>query len=293
MKRKRRYPNTKADAILCGDVHIRDTKPKCRTDDFEEAQWEKLKFISDLQVEHDCPVLCSGDLFDYWKPSLHLLAKTVERLPKQFYTVYGNHDLPQHNLELVHKSGVHLLDKADVLNVLPGVHWGMKPVKEDIIKVAGKKAIAWHIHTYKKKEPWPGCASPKAIGLLKRYPEFDLILTGDNHLPFVQKYDGRVLVNPGSMTRQTADQIDFKPRVYLYYAKANEVQPIYLPIRKGVVSREHLEEKQNKENRIHAFISSLDGDMKYFNFEKDLLSFIERNPIKKKTKEIILEAIEQ
>ena len=57
-----------ASAILCGDVHLREDSPICRTDDVWAAQWKKIDFISDLQKTHDCPVLCSGDLFDYWKP---------------------------------------------------------------------------------------------------------------------------------------------------------------------------------------------------------------------------------
>ena len=62
-----------ASAILCGDVHLREDSPICRTDDVWAAQWKKIDFISDLQKTHDCPVLCSGDLFDYWKPSPNLL----------------------------------------------------------------------------------------------------------------------------------------------------------------------------------------------------------------------------
>ena len=66
--------------------------------------------FSDLQQKYDCPVYHAGDLFDYWKPSPALLAKTMEHLPKDFYTAYGNHDLPQHNIELAYKKIVNNLD---------------------------------------------------------------------------------------------------------------------------------------------------------------------------------------
>ena len=102
----------KADGILCGDLHLTEDTPICRTDNFQEAQWRKLTFIKQLQEEHDCPVLCAGDLLDFWKPSPFLLSKIIEHLPKQFYTVLGNHDLPQHSLELLEKSGIYTLQMA-------------------------------------------------------------------------------------------------------------------------------------------------------------------------------------
>ena len=40
------------DFILCSDLHLRDTVPIARMDDYLLAQKNKIKFISDLQKEH-------------------------------------------------------------------------------------------------------------------------------------------------------------------------------------------------------------------------------------------------
>ena len=62
MKRTKQT-QTNIDAILTGDWHLREDTPICRTDDFQTAQWEKVRIISDLQKKYNCPVIHSGDLF--------------------------------------------------------------------------------------------------------------------------------------------------------------------------------------------------------------------------------------
>jgi len=300
---KRTRTKEKASSILCGDLHLRTDTPTCRTDDFEATQWKKLDFISELQRAHGCPVLCPGDLFHHWRPSPYLLSKTMEHLPDQFYTVYGNHDLPQHNINEQVKCGIYTLKQAGVLKVLSGVHWGQTPTKPSMVlnhmrndpdySVLQRRVLVWHIMTYQSKKPWPGIKSPKAGGLLRKYPDYDLILTGDNHQAFVENHDGRVLVNPGSMMRQSAGQIDFKPRVYLYYEKTNTVEPIFLPIERSSVSRTHIERSQERDVRIGAFIEKLQGTWDSgLNFEANLEEFFKANKISKPVEQITYKAIE-
>ena len=101
--------------ILASDFHLREDHPVCRTDDFWQAQWKKVDFVSELQEKYDCPVLHAGDLFDFWKPSPYLLTETIKHLPNKFFTVYGQHDLPQHNLKLAYKCGINTLAEAGKL----------------------------------------------------------------------------------------------------------------------------------------------------------------------------------
>ena len=63
-------------------------------------------------------------------------------------------------------------------------------------------------------------------------------------------------MNPGSIYRMEASQENHKPRVYLWYAETNTVEPVYIPIESGVISREHLETKEERDIRINAFIST-------------------------------------
>jgi len=296
---KRSTEKKKASAILMSDPHLRLSIPVCRTEEeFLEAQWNKLQFIKDLQIEHDCVVLCGGDLFHHWRPSPELLTKTMEHLPAKFYTIYGQHDLANHSLQEQHKSGIFTLKTAGALLLLPGCHWGMKPGDSPPLTLTDKdvntrKILVWHKMNYQGKLPWPGCTDPKAIGLLRKYPNYDLILTGDNHKAFTETYEGRLLVNPGSLTRQAADQIDFKPRVYLYYADENRVEPAYLPIRDDVVTREHLDRSEERSDRISAFITKLGGEWQAgVSFETNLKEFFSSNTIRESVKEKVYKAIE-
>ncbi len=282
------------DAILTSDWHLRETVPVCRTDDFWEAQWRKVDFIVELQQKYNCQVLHAGDLFHHWKPSPHLLSMTMEHLPEKFCTVYGQHDLPQHNLDLSYKSGIHALLKAEKLNVI-GVHWGQLPDLSRVIRIGNRKVIVWHNFTYVGKDPWPGITSPKAYSLLEKYERYDLMVTGDNHQSFsVNGMKGNLLVNPGNLTRQTADQTNYQPKVYLWYAEDNLVEVVDVPIEKNVISREHIDEKQRKDERIEAFISRLDMDWEMsMSFEENLKRFFETNDVSESVQNIINKSIEQ
>jgi hypothetical protein len=211
--------------------------------------------------------------------------------------------LPQHSLELAEKCGIFTLQQAKKLDVLTGCHWGQNPEKPSYIGMFSngiihiedieRKLLVWHIMTYQGKEPWPGCTDPMAAKLLRKYPMYDLIVTGDNHKPFVEEYEGRLLVNPGSIFRLTAGQIEHKPRVYLWYALTNTVEPVYLPIEKDVISREHIEIVEERNNRIDAFISSFNGDWNaHTSFEDNLEEFRKVNNVEKSVMDIIYKSIE-
>jgi len=297
----KRTLNKIPDAILTSDFHLREDQPTCRTDNFWKTQWEKVTFIKRLQEKYDCIVLNAGDLFNHWKPSPNLLSSTMLVLPNKFYTILGNHDLPQHNLDLAYKCGVNTLQTASLLKVLGGSHWGKEPdgnswewqfpCSDGGANI--KEILVWHVMNYQGKKPWPGCTDPSAASLLRKYPQYDLIITGHNHKPFVEEHEGRLLVNPGSIMRQFADQIDHRPRVYLWYADTNTVEPVYLPIEQNVISREHIDKMAERGDRIDAFISKLDDDWEAgVSFEENLERFEKTNQVRQSVIQIVHKAVE-
>jgi DNA repair exonuclease SbcCD nuclease subunit len=289
MQRKQNKP----DLILCSDPHLREDTPTCYIGDFQKEQWSSLDLIKVLQQEYNCSVLCGGDFFHHWKPSPFLLSQTIEHLPDDFWVVYGQHDLPNHNLELAYKCGINTLWQAGVLNIMPECHWGQTPKKGSSTLY---DVLVWHVTTYQNNLPWPGCTASSAKQILKKYPQFSLILTGDNHQPFVEEYEGRLLVNPGSMTRQDADQLNHRPRVYLWYAETNTVEPIYLPIAPGneVISREHIEVVKQRNERLDAFVSTLNTDWEAsVGFEENLKIFENTNQVRQSVMNIVYKAMER
>ena len=236
----------------------------------------------------------AGDLFHHWKPSPSLISQALYFLPENFYTIYGQHDLPQHNWELRSKSGLHTLEVAGKLKVLSGYHYG-----QVIYTGANRiglpnleKVLVWHHMTYISK-PFPGAEGGMAEGILRKYPQFNLIVTGDNHQSFTATYKGRLLVNPGNITRQVADQADFRPRIALWYAETNTVEWVYLPTQKDVISREHLEVKQERDQRIEAFISQLNNDWEAeLSFEENVERFFSTNDTLDSVKDIIYKSLD-
>ncbi len=261
----------KVDAILVGDLHLMERTPECRTDNFFETQLRKLKWLRELQNKHGCPVLCSGDVFDRSNPSHFLVDQAIINLPKHFYFIAGQHDLPQNTMKLFPRSPLRILSRTegkfhltpvyfsfDSFNIA-GFDWGEEattPFNADLVKDLKKVAVR-HVLTWHKEKPFPDCKTSNARSLLKKMSDFDLILTGDNHKAFVVEKEGRLLVNPGSFTRIRSDQIDFKPRVYLWYSDDNSIERIYVPINKQAVSRSHLENSEAKDKRIQDFVSRL------------------------------------
>ncbi len=291
----------KPTAIITGDWHLRDDHPVCRTDDFEKSQWKKVDFIAELGAKYQCPVIHTGDLFNHWKPSPYLITQTMRHLPDNFWTVYGNHDLPQHSLELADKCGMNVLAEAGKLVILPyGTHWGQKPIGASFPSYQGqfaenvsRKVLVWHVMTWLKELPWPGCTDAPALQLLKDHPEYDLIATGHNHKSFVAGLKGRLLINPGGITRQAADQADFKPAVYVWYAEGNTYERVELPIEHGVVTREHIEIREQRDERIAAFVDRLDDDWEVsMSFEENLERFRATNNIRESVMKIIYESLE-
>jgi hypothetical protein len=159
--------------------------------------------------------------------------------------------------------------------------------------MSGKEVFMWHKLIWEKKAP-PWSDAPTAKQILKEYPQYDLIVTGDNHASFVVEHEGRLLVNPGSLTRQTADQAKHKPSVYLWYAETNTVKRVELPIEQGVISREHIDKNKKRDARIAAFVSRLQDDWEVgVSFERNLKRFLKKNKISDKVEAIIREAMEE
>ena len=280
-------------ALFCSDLHLREDTPTCWIGDFQAEQWKALQYIKDLQERFNIPVFIAGDIFHIWKSSPWLLSMTMNHFPKQAFCIAGQHDLPQHNLQLINKSGLYTLAKAGYVTILNECHWEQDPIEGSYyFEEYDCHLLVWHKLVYQQK-PFPGAEGGMAAGLLRKWKQFPTILCGDNHCSFSEEYQGRLLVNPGSLTRQTADQIDFKPAVYLWFAEDNTVQRIYLPIVEGVISREHLDIKEQRNERIDAFVSKLNDEYQAeMSFEENLESFFNINNVREPIKGIIYKSLE-
>ena len=300
------------DAIFAADIHLRATPPLCRTDNFRKAQTNKLRFLfdiaNDLCVEG---VIIAGDFghSPFWPNEL--LTNTIDmiRLLDQIplLIVPGQHDLPQHRLERYQDGALGVLEAAQMINVLYDAE-GHKNFREfklhsypfgheiehDHHSSKFRKVAVAHMMVIENIPLWPGQIALKGNTLLEKFPEYDLIVTGDNHNPFVIEHEGRLHINPGSMMRQKSDQINHRPRFYLWWAKTNKYMPIFWEIDKNAVTREHIETSEEIDERINQFVSKLitDDENIEVDFKENLTNFIAKQlNLSKKTIDRIWEAV--
>lgn len=296
---------TKPDAIIVGDIHYRDDQPICRTDDFWETQKRKAQWLCDLWERLDRPmVLQPGDVFHRWKSSPQVIRAVLEYLPPMV-TIPGNHDLPAHNLELYDKSALAVVGKAGngwtilmggVLElpkpfpIIVPFPWGDEPYNprgEDKLR----RAMLAHTMIVKDPQPFEG---EQAHAYLRRMVGYDLIVTGHNHQQIVAQRGDRLLVNPGGFTRQTADEAEHKPHVFLWYAEKNRLEPVPIPIEPNVVTREHLATKELRDERIAAFVESLvEEEIEIgVNFLENVMRALESNKVREMVRQRVMEALE-
>jgi len=287
--------------IIVSDLHIRDKIPEYRTESFINDMFDKVKQIKELEEEEQCRVLCAGDVFDRWKTSTELISRLIDVFPYYFYSIYGQHDLPNHNKELLHKSAFGFMMKLGYISnpeKIKNVSIKTFPYGEELPKrYDGKEQIIIaHILTWKDKEPFPDAKGNNAQMMFKRFPKAELIVTGDNHQQFVVTNEkGQVLINPGSMLRTSKSQIDFKPAMFIYDFDSKEVEIVPFELNKNAFREEAIETKELKEVELMNFVENIDNpDLELeLNFESNLKQFMYANNIKDKVKSKVYELLEE
>ncbi len=280
--------------IACADIHLRDSIPACRTDDYWKAQEKKFEFLINTANKKNCDIYCAGDFFHRAKSSSYLEAWVIDKLrgfKNKFKIIPGQHDLPNHNIDLIEHSSLWVLRQAGVIDLYSNPF--EKPFlfeKENIMLI--------HKMIHKDKSIHSSMESTKALNLLKEYPDIKLIISGDNHTPFIvspDKSGKRGLVNCGSMMRTSADQIDYIPK--FYYIEINKeiiIDSIPYPIEKNVVDRSYIEIEKKRDSRMETFVNRVENT-EYeidLNFDRNLESYFTSKKTRKSVQEICWRARE-
>lgn len=294
--------------LATADWHLRRTTPKSRIDDFFRSQEIKVRHILNIARENNCPLIIAGDFFEKARPGDYIEQWIIHLLQEyriRTICVPGQHDLPSHQLKFINDSGLGVLEAAGVITLLtdptrPIIHndyifygcpFGTDPNEIVIRKSAtGKvKVLIWH-HMVINEPLWEEQVADKAGKVLRLYPQFDLIITGDNHQSFIYDRKGKWLINPGSLMRKAADQIDHKPSIYLY--DNGEVERIYLPIEQDVFDISHIKDLKAREVRYGAFIDKLHkGYTSGIDLNSNFTSFFSKNKIRKPVENLVWECI--
>ncbi len=266
---------------MLADLHLKTENPICRLDNYFNTGLRKFKWVKDMMGD-DSIILVAGDIFDTGKPQSYL--KMYNAMASLFtgnvLTIAGNHDISYRTMAYMNETaygamsaitGMHL-DGPRILDDEYEVHpFNFSEEIEHRTPVFGRKMIAMtHQFVYDKKPPFD--IGKDGRDLLKEFPEYAVILSGDNHQHFILERDGRYLVNPGSLLRMDADQIDYKPQLIIF--ENGKFSFMDVPI-EDVVSRQHIEIKEAsvlaRENMIAYLELAKTADSETYDFLSLLL----------------------
>jgi hypothetical protein len=269
------------DLILTGDWHIDSDTPECRTDDYFEAEKAKLLWLAGIQAKYRCPVIAPGDVFNHGKADSELLNKVtliLQEFKHGILAVPGQHDLICHNLALQEKTAfenmvlnglIQDVSQKGFLRSKPlddlwvtGAAWGREPSEETGAPRGGRAVLVWHTTIWEKPFA-PGQKPGEATKLLKKWNQYALLVTGDNHMNFVCTDGKRKLINCGSVMRMRSDQKDFKPCIYLWQASTGELRQMFFPIAEGVITDAKCAAEKERTERENAFVAKIEegGDV--------------------------------
>ena len=135
---------------LMGDLHLRDTVPKGRMDQYDKVLMNKFKFILSTCDKHKIKVLIQpGDFFESVAASVHVMRQAAALLMAhkvKVYVVYGQHDLRYHASSTENVPLRLFEDFNLVKRLLPFNGTLLSPLTEE------KRVLAWG-SSWNEKEP--------------------------------------------------------------------------------------------------------------------------------------------
>jgi len=297
--------------LLVGDVHLRFKAPVNRKDNFFEAQSRKFRWILDKALKEDALILQAGDFWNNPRPGYFLiqyyvqeLRKYKEKSGKPLYSIFGQHDTFLYSERSRNATAMAILESGnliEILNEIPynigeeidvyGCSYGAK-----IPKVQDKnKFNILVIHKMLIEEKlWPGQQDQYAQPFLKIHPEYNLIISGDNHQDFmvsVGKGRKRMLFNPGCIVRQTIAEKERIPKVVLFDTATLEFSWVLLPHEMNVFK----ESEEREEVSFEEFIGELKAveGSKSIDLIENLQVYLAENKVSPQVVDILSEVLNQ
>jgi hypothetical protein len=245
--------------LITADLHLRPERPRCRLDeDWAITQMAALRQIVKYSNEYQAPLCINGDIFDPktgkvppWVETLFL--RQISKAKYGVFILAGNHDLPNHSWNKVNESSFGVIWNSGKVSPLSSLglaaHFGQP------LEGTNTNLVFLHQLVFASAGDIP--PTEKAItasDLLEEYPKAKWIFTGDMHRNFHYEENGRHVVNPGCMLRQTIAFKDYQPQVYLVDLETEEV--ISLPILDTVemVKDSYVKEEDDRKDRVESFI---------------------------------------
>ena len=209
-----------------GDLHLTDTNPKSRIDDYPSSILEKLENIFDKAKSDNVEcIFFLGDVFH--KPSglstryLNKVIETFQKSPCPCYTIIGNHDIPYNRLEDVSNTSLGILFKSKALlhldkySIKPGITVYGYDYGIDIsqLEKSEDKIAICLSHSYGEDVSFGSSDKPEFFkwSSLNLNP-FDYYILGHDHSYHEPKtvFLNSIVYRTGALSRQTSSVTDTK-----------------------------------------------------------------------------------
>lgn len=291
--------------------------PINRLGDFYGDQMKKLEFVLETAVEHGCEaILQPGDLGDSSNWSNYLKSQVISLLRHygvQILCVSGQHDQKYHSLQSMDRTSLRVLEAAEVVGMLSSIV--VSPIKGvwiygssfgedwfgDVGKLDGFNILVIHRMILKdSKRLWPTQRDYAMASIfMRQHSEFGLIVSGDNHQGFIVEGKDQLLVNCGALVRAEASRYnvwEHKPFVVVYDTDTRKYEQIFIPIKPAeeVLNRERIEQVQERDERLEAFVEGLSTEYSVqLDFRANLGEFLKENKVRLGVKDIFKEVLSE
>jgi predicted phosphodiesterase len=299
-------------AIAISDLHLSLLRPACRADkDWMILQAQYLNQVKELQRTFNpikpLPILCAGDIFDRWNTPPELINFALEYLPDGMVCVPGQHDLPNHRLDQVHRSGYGVLSRVGkIIDISGNQTWPFQKVAHDFwaigsgwneeiqtapTNVKGLKVALIHRYCWMENKCYPGAPVESNVSAFKKLLKgYQVAVFGDNHLSFTAQAGDCNVLNPGGFIRRKSDEMDRLSCVGIIYedgtVKRRKLDTTDDVFHDAVNARPELP------MNLKEFIEGLEGLGEHgLNFIQAVENHLRGEDIDPQTKEFVLKAI--
>lgn len=257
-------------AIFFSDLHLSLTPPVCRQDkDWLAVQAGYLEQVKALAGS--APIICAGDIFDRWNAPAELIHFALEHLPDGLICVPGQHDLPNHRTDLMHRSAYGVLKASKKIEDLSDQEWliplGHKIIlygfgwEQEIIPPSNPSTAPFHIavvhrYVWTEQKCYPDAPPANHVNAMRKALKgYHAAFFGDNHKGFAAQAGNCQLVNCGGFIRRKSDEVRYRPRAWVLEADGSII-PHALDTTEDVFAAQ-AEEKEHDLPDMQKFLEEL------------------------------------
>lgn len=211
------------------DVHLQEQSPRSRKDSYPTTVLEKMQSVVDIVNKNNGMCIFLGDVFNAVNMPTNYLYRCVDvfkNFNKKPYIIYGNHDIPRNNQDLMDRSPLGLLVNTGLVEelrhlelegrvVIDGFHYteAIAQAKQfTSTAIPMKKICVAHVFF---EDGFAETHNLHVEDCAKL--SYDYYVLGHDHTPYEDFVaNGFTVYRPGSLTRGTANDKQLtRDRVYI------------------------------------------------------------------------------